>query len=126
VERIVSGPGLRELLARGAPPYPDDTALWTAAIAGSEPFAAAALARFAGALGSFAGDAALVHYPVGVIIAGGLGLRLADYLPTSDFAARFAAKGRYQSVMAALPVKLLTHAQPGLYGAAAAFAEARQ
>jgi glucokinase len=125
VERIVSGPGLRELLAQGAPAFADDKALWTAALAGSDAHAAAALARFAGALGSFAGDAALIHYPVGVIIAGGLGLRLADYLPTSDFAARFVEKGRYRPVMASLPVKLLTHAQPGLFGAAAAYRQAR-
>ena len=121
VERLVSGPGLRNFCA--ADPPDDDKTLWTAAIAGTDPDAAAALARFAMTLGSFAGDAALMHYPVATVIAGGLGLRLADYLPGSGFAERFVAKGRYRAVLAALPVKLLVHPQPGLHGAAAAFAQ---
>ena len=41
---------------------------------------------------------------------------------SSGFAERFRAKGRFSELMAALPVKLITHPQPGLYGAAAAFA----
>lgn len=122
VERLVSGPGLRNYLPVDAPVFEDDKALWTAAIAGADPHASAALSRFAMTLGSFAGDAALMHYPVGTIIAGGLGLRLADYLPHSGFAARFVAKGRYTDVLSALPVKLLVHPQPGLHGAAVAFA----
>ncbi len=121
VERLVSGPGLREFLV-DATPWPDDKALWTAAIAGSDADAAFALGRFAMALGSFAGDCALLHYPVGVVIAGGLGLRLADYLPHSGFGARFVDKGRCRGFMDSLPVRLLTDPQPGLFGAAAAFA----
>ena len=35
---------------------------------------------------------------------------------------RFRFKGRYERMMAGIPVKLITHPQPGLYGAAAAFA----
>jgi glucokinase len=74
-------------------------------------------------LGAVAGDLALAHGAAGVVVAGGLGQRLADVLPRSGFAQRFAAKGRYQALMAALPVKLITHPQPGLYGAAAAAAQ---
>jgi glucokinase len=44
-------------------------------------------------------------------------------LPSSGFAGRFAAKGRFESRMASIPVKVITHPQPGLFGAAAAFAE---
>ncbi|MBL7373551.1 glucokinase, partial [Escherichia coli] len=33
------------------------------------------------------------------------------------------AKGRFQGLMSSIPVKLITHPQPGLYGAAAAFAQ---
>jgi len=123
VERLVSGPGLRNFFGPDAPAFDDDKALWTAAIAGTQPHASAALARFAMTLGSFAGDAALMHYSVGTIIAGGLGLRLADYLPTSAFAARFVAKGRYTDMLSTLPVKLLLHPQPGLLGAAVAFVQ---
>jgi glucokinase len=129
VERIVAGPGLaaiyevlaaiegRTVAAR------DDKALWTAALDGRDSLAAAALDRFCMSLGAVAGDLALAHGAAGVVVAGGLGQRLADVLPRSGFAQRFAAKGRYQALMAALPVKLITHPQPGLYGAAAAAAQ---
>ena len=36
---------------------------------------------------------------------------------------RFIAKGRFERRMDEMPVKLITHAQPGLIGAAAAFAK---
>ena len=57
-------------------------------------------------------------------IAGGLGLRVADQLPRTGFRGRFIAKGRSERMMDEMPVKLITHPQPGLYGAAAACAEA--
>jgi glucokinase len=50
-------------------------------------------------------------------------LRLRNLLPHSGFAAAFRFKGRYEALMASLPVKLITHPQPGLLGAAAAFRE---
>jgi glucokinase len=129
VERIVSGPGLANLYeAVGAienQPVQtgDDKALWTRALTGTDHLAAAALDRFCLALGSLAGDLALVQGAFGVAIAGGVGARIADHLPRSGFAARFLAKGRFESRMAAIPVKLVTHPQPGLYGVAAAFAQ---
>jgi glucokinase len=52
------------------------------------------------------------------------GLRIKDVLLTSGFAERFRAKGRFEGIMAAMPVRLITHPQPGLFGAAAAFAQA--
>ena len=45
-----------------------------------------------------------------------------DTLRASGFASRFKAKGRFEAMMAAMPVTLITHPQPGLFGAAAAFA----
>jgi glucokinase len=57
-----------------------------------------------------------------VVVAGGLGARIANHLPQSGFAQRFVAKGRFEPMMAAIPVKLITLDQPGLFGAAAAFA----
>ncbi|WP_298017466.1 glucokinase [uncultured Parasphingopyxis sp.] len=132
VERVVAGPGLRTIYAVLAEiegremPQGDDRALWTAALDGSDSLAAAALERFCQCLGAVAGDIALTQGPGPVVIAGGLGLRLADALPQSGFAERFAAKGRYQSLMRSLPVKLITHPEPGLYGAAMAFAESQR
>ena len=71
---------------------------------------------------SLLGSPALAQGANGVVIAGGLGLRLADHLPRSGFAQRFVAKGRFERMMSDIPVKLITHPQPGLYGAAVAFA----
>ena len=133
VERIASGPGLRaiyEALARiehRSVELGDDKALWTAALDGSDTIAVAALDRFCMTLGSVAGDIALAQGAIGagrsaVVIAGGLGARIADHLPRSGFAERFAAKGRFETLMHAVPVKLIVLDQPGLFGAAAAFA----
>lgn len=128
-ERIVAGPGivaiyetLAELEGR-AVRHQDDKAIWTEALDGSDSLALAALDRFCLALGAVAGDLALAHGAQGVVIAGGLGLRIKDKLLRSGFDQRFVAKGRFQQLMARLPVKLITHLQPGLFGAAAAFAQ---
>ena len=130
VERVVSGPGLAniyEALARiegRSIEAGDEKQLWTGALNGTDGLAAAALERFCLSLGAFAGDVALAHGAQAVVIAGGLGLRLADHLPRSGFCDRFTAKGRYEERMSAMPVKLITHPQPGLFGAAAALAAA--
>lgn len=128
-ERIVAGPGIvaiHETLAAmegHAVPSRDDKAIWAEALDGTDPLALAALNRFCLSLGAVAGDLALAHGAKAVVIAGGLGLRIKDRLVRSGFAQRFVAKGRFQSMMAAMPVKLITHPQPGLFGAAAAFAQ---
>ncbi|URW77133.1 glucokinase [Sphingomonas donggukensis] len=129
VERIVAGPAIvaiYETLAalQGTPvARMDDKTIWAKALDGSDSLATAALDRFCLALGAVAGDLALSHGPKGVVIAGGLGLRLKDHLLRSGFGERFVAKGRFRNLMAGVPVKLITHPQPGLYGAAAAYAQ---
>lgn len=128
VERVVSGPGLIEIyetlaaIEGRAIVQHDDARLWALGTSGEDSLAAAAVDRFCLSLGSVAGDIALVQGGAGVVIAGGLGLRIEDLLIRSGFAERFRAKGRFEALMAALPVKLITHPQPGLFGAAAAFA----
>ncbi len=128
-ERVISGPGLvdiHEALAamegRAIQPV-DDRTLWGLGTSSEDSLAAAAVDRFCLSLGAFAGDIALAQGASGVVIAGGLGLRIKDTLLRSGFANRFTAKGRFAELMAALPVKLITHPQPGLFGAAAAFAK---
>jgi glucokinase len=129
VERIASGRGLWNLYeALGAIEgkgltFRDEKDLWTAALAGSDSLANAALDRLCLTLGAVAGDMALAQGAAAVVIAGGVGLRLADYLPRSGFRDRFIAKGRFERRMDEMPVKLITHPQPGLVGAAAAFAK---
>lgn len=128
-ERICSGPGIVAIyetlaaLEGRSVASRDDKAIWTEALEGNDPIALAALDRFCLALGAVAGDLALAQGAGGVVIAGGLGLRLKDRLLHSGFGQRFVAKGRFQAMMANLPVKLITHPQPGLFGAAAAFAQ---
>lgn len=128
-ERVASGQALPLLydalcaLQGEKPRFDDALALWDTALAATDPLAAAALERLFLALGSAAGDIALAHGAAAVVIAGGLGVRIADSLLLSGFHDRFCAKGRYAQRMAALTIKLITHPQPGLFGAAAAFAE---
>lgn len=129
VERMCSGPAIvpiAEALARieGLPmPSGDDRELWLSAITGSDPVAVMAMERFCMILGAAAGDLALAHGANAVVIAGGLGLRLKDHIIASRFAERFVFKGRFRALMEQIPVRLITHPQPGLFGAAAAFAQ---
>ena len=128
VERLVSGRGLHNIYeALGTienRPYTlrDEKDLWAAALDGSDTLAAAALDRFCLIFGAAAGDFALAQGAQAVVLAGGLGLRLVDYLPRSGFRDRFLAKGRFERMMSDMPVKVIVHPQPGLFGAAAAFA----
>jgi glucokinase len=128
VERIASGPGLMNLYeALGAiqkQPLTvhDEKELWAAAVAGSDSLANAALDRLCLTLGAVTGDMALAQGATAVVIGGGVGQRIADYLPHSGFRGRFIAKGRFERRMDEMPVKLITYPEPGLFGAAAAFA----
>jgi len=130
IERVVSGPGLVDLYetlaaieGRAVQQY-DDKSLWQMGMSGEDSLAAAAIDRFCLSLGSVAGDITLAQGGfAGVVIAGGLGLRIKDSLVRSGFAERFRAKGRFEGLMASIPVKLITHPQPGLFGAAAAYAQ---
>jgi glucokinase len=127
-ERIVSGPGLNNIyevlrnLEGGSHKSYEDADLWAAAIEGTDKLAVAALDRFCMSLGAVAGDIALAQGGKCVVIAGGIGLRLVNMLGKSGFGQRFTAKGRFEGFMSKIPVKMMTHPQPGLLGAAAAFA----
>lgn len=128
VERIASGRGLWNLyealgtIEGKSLTLHDEEELWRAAMAGTDSLANASLDRLCLTLGAAAGDFALAQGAVAVVIAGGVGLRLADYLPRSGFRDRFIAKGRFERRLDEMPVKLITYNQPGLLGAAAAFA----
>ena len=122
-ERVNAGPGIVEIYrALGGNGLADDRTIWQRGIAREDAIAAQAVDRFCGSLGSAVGDYALAHGASAVVLAGGLGFRLRDLLPQSAFAEKFRAKARYEEMMAGIPVKLIVHPQPGLYGAAAAFA----
>ena len=128
VERVVAGPAISDIYQalasmEGRPvSEEDDIAIWKRGQDGSDSLAAAAVDRFCMSLGSVAGDIALAQGGFGgVVIAGGLGYRIRDTLLKSGFSERFKSKGRFQELMASIPVKLIVHPQPGLFGAAAAF-----
>lgn len=128
VERVVAGPAIVDIyqtlaaMEKRTVPEADDVEIWTKGMSGEDSLAAAAVDRFCLSLGSVSGDMALAHGAKGVVIAGGLGYRIRETLMASGFAERFRAKGRFETMMAGLPVKLIVHPQPGLYGAAAAYA----
>lgn len=128
-ERVVCGPALANLYEAlaaigGLAIRPtDDATLWDAAISGTDPVAVNALDRLVLSFGSITGDLALQHGANQVVISGGIAGRIVDRLKAPMFHQRFCAKGRYRSRMESLPIRLVTHEQPGLLGAAAAFAE---
>jgi glucokinase len=119
-ERIVSGPGLGEL-ARAFNPADrrGDAQLWADELATPGPL----LDLFLASYGAVVGDLSLAHGAMGVALVGGLTNRLLPHLAASRFHRRFCDKGRYHERMESIPVKLVTHPQPGLFGAAAAFAK---
>lgn len=124
VERIVSGPGLVEILACSLGKGPDEfvsAEVWDAALTGSDPLAAWALDVLIGALGTAAGDFSLAHGSTGVVLTGGLANRMRARLATGLFHTRFTDKGRYAARMARIPIRLATEPEPGLLGAAMAF-----
>jgi glucokinase len=122
-ERVNAGPGIAFIYAAlGGRALTNDRVIWERGLAMEDPIAAQAVERFCASLGTTVGDYALAHGASAVVLAGGLGLKLRDVLPRSEFAKRFCAKPRYEAMMAEIPVKLIVHPQPGLYGAAAAFA----
>ncbi|MEO7814771.1 MAG: glucokinase, partial [Sphingomicrobium sp.] len=89
VERVAAGPAISDIChALGGRDGPlteaaEDQDIWTRGMAGADPMARSAVERFCMILGSVAGDLALAHGARGVVIAGGLGRRLAGFLPRS-------------------------------------------
>ncbi|MGC1270026.1 MAG: glucokinase [Croceibacterium sp.] len=126
-ERVHSGPGIVEIYSalaaqEGRPAtLTQDRVIWEQGIARTDSLAAAAVDRFCHSFGSVVGDYALAHGASAVVLAGGIGLRLRDRWAKSAFGERFRFKGRYTQMMSGIPVKLIIHPQPGLYGAVAAF-----
>jgi glucokinase len=122
-ERVLSGPGLvnlyvalAELAGRGPPTAPTPADVTTLAKQG-DALAARAQAMFFAFLGVVAGDLALtIGARGGVFIAGGIVPQLLEALAKSDFRARFEAKGRYKSYLAAIPTHVITAPLPAFRG----------
>ncbi|QIK96751.1 glucokinase [Sphingomonas sp. HDW15A] len=119
IEHIVSGPGLANIHLALTGEDREDETLWKQVLAGDT---LAAFDRWCAILGGFAGDLALVQGADAVVVAGGLGYRLREKLAATPFQDRFVAKGRFEARMRSIRVRILDHPQPGLLGAAVAFA----
>jgi len=134
-ERVLCGDGLSHIDAvlratggkRGGKPlllgslplrHPAD--IVTAALDGHDVTARQALARFCAVLGSVAGDAALIHGARTLLIAGGIVPRFVPFLRSSAFRERFLAKGRFAAYLESVAIRVITHPNPGLLGAAVA------
>jgi len=114
---LASGDGLSSALDQHAAGR-DPAAIVDAALAGHDLIARRALARFCAVLGSVSGDAALIHGARTVMIAGGIVPRFIPFLRSSAFRERFLAKGRMAAYLESVTIRVITHAAPGLLGAA--------
>jgi glucokinase len=130
VERLLSGRGLvnihRALCAIEGEQRVSLQAneITKAAIDGTYPIAVKAVDMFCGVLGRVAGDAVLgAGARGGVVLGGGILPKIRDVFLQSDFVEKFLNKGRMESYVAPVPVKLIVADGAALYGAAAALEE---
>ncbi|MEY2624270.1 MAG: glucokinase [Pseudomonadota bacterium] len=127
VERIVCGDGLVSLyhfiLARARKTRPEPvTPAWVAseALAG-DAIAKDAVMRFLAALGSFAGDCALIYVARGgVYFGGGVLPKIWPLVSDSPLVDRFNSKGRMSPWVSMIPLKLIVDDTVALRGAAIA------
>ena len=124
-ERLVSGPGLLLLYQtladiRGqTAAAPSSAAVSDAASARQDDLCVLALQTFYGLLGSVCGDFALANGSYGgLYLAGGIVPQMLEFLRSSSFMHRFRDKGAMGSHLEAVPLYVITAAQPGLIGAA--------
>ena len=123
-ERALSGPGIeaiRDAIATidGVRCDRDKTAaeVARAAFACHDPIAQETITVFTGFLGSTAGDLALtLGARAGVYIAGGIVPGWGERFDAEGFLEPFRAKGRFRPYLSAIPVRVVTHPNPGLAG----------
>lgn len=129
-ERVLSGPGLVNLYNTltaidGVPSKGYAAAQITdLGMRGDDQVCVEATAMFCAMLGTVAGNLALtLGARGGVFIAGGIVPRLGQYFVDSRFRERFAAKGRFESYLAAIPTYVVTHPLAAFLGCAALLAD---
>ena len=106
-------------LAAHGPGHDPAAAISQRGLDGSDPICEMTLAIFCSVLGALAGNLGLyVLATGGVYIAGGIAPRILPYLRKRVFREAFESKGRLHPLVAKLPAFVVTHAQPGLLGAA--------
>lgn len=123
LERILSGPGILNLHGALAEIAGRQTSLLSAerivqgALEG-EADCRTTLTMFCSIFGTAAGNIALAHGARGgVLLAGGIAPRIAEFLSASPFRARFDDKGRLAEYMRAIPTRLIVNPDAALLGA---------
>lgn len=134
-ERVLSGPGLLNLyrflrdtkfaeepiwLAEELAGEGDQSATVSkAALAGKSELAMKALDMFAGIYGAMAGNLSLLMIATGgCYVGGGIAPKIIEKMKDGRFLEAFTAKGRFQSMLAAMPVHVILDDKAALYGAA--------
>jgi len=122
-ERLLSGAGLvniHNFVAGEEKPYEETLPMEIAkALASGDPAAAKTFAIFVDIYGAEAGNMALrLLARGGVYLAGGVAAKNVDQFTDGRFMTAFLRKGRFQHILAAIPVNLITNPKVGLLGAA--------
>lgn len=134
-ERVVSGPGIENVyralahgrveresatIAREIADASDPSAVISQhALAGDDPLCVAAMEVFVEVFAQEAGNMALRALALGgVYLAGGIAPKVLALLQTGRFEARFRSKSPHQSLLANIPVRVVTDRLLGLRGAA--------
>ncbi|RJG41873.1 glucokinase [Motilimonas pumila] len=123
-ERLLSGQGIDNIYSALCELAGQEVTLTTpaqiseAGLNKSCPLAEKTLAIFCQSLGAFAGNLALnLACEGGVYIAGGIVPRFIDYFKQSTFRQGFEYKGRFSEYNAGIATFVVTHDDPGLFGA---------
>lgn len=116
-ERVISGPGLRTIHRVLTGQGLDPAEIAQRALAGDQE-ALVTTDAFFSAYGAFAGDMAMTFLPQGgLYLAGGVTQRLLPLLERSPFLPVFRAKAEHATLVAQIPVHVLTDGAIGLSGA---------
>jgi glucokinase len=126
-ERVICGAGLAAIYefisTSQSESLADPAAISARALAEPSSPAGKALNLFIECYGAFAGDIALAFLARGgLYVCGGIAAKLARRLAEPDFLAAFNDKGRHRSLVASIPVRVVTNEKLGLLGAARAAA----
>jgi glucokinase len=138
-ERVLSGPGLhhiyRFLQMRAGHAAPDwlrhrlgsedpSAVISEVALAGDDPVCMEALDLFVSIYGAEAGNLALKAVAMGgIVVGGGIAPRIRARLTEGRFVKAFLSKGRFEELLATVPIKVALDARAPLWGAARVAAE---
>ena len=112
-------PETAEALAAQGPGHDPAAEISRRGLDGTDPICEMSLALFCSVLGALAGNLGLTVLATGgVFVAGGIAPRILRYLQKGGFREAFERKGRLHTLVERLPAFVVTHAEPGLLGAA--------